>query len=213
MNKLISAINKSLKNMNDLPDIVLTLDGMCGNTYQKFINTLLSNMPKARFLEIGCWKGSTSIAALYNNLDYLDNYWLIDNWSLFGGPQNEFVSNFRTILKKEPNIFNVDCFSIDPKSLSLNKVNVYFYDGGHTENDHKLALEYYNDYLDDEFIYIVDDWNWGFVRSGTQMAISSLELEILYKKEFIDTKSEPGVFDKSGWWNGCAIFVFRKKSK
>jgi hypothetical protein len=46
---------------------------------------------------------------------------------------------------------------------SIGKFNVYL-DGDHSELDHFKALKYYIDNLDDEFIFICDDFNWANVQ-------------------------------------------------
>ena len=51
----------------------------------------------------------------------------------------------------------------------------------HTEKSHFQALNHYLPCLDDEFIYLVDDWNWQRVKDGTNQAIK----EILQMMEFI----------------------------
>ena len=82
----------------------------------------------------------------------------IDNFSEFGDVKNEFLNNLNKFKGNNEVIFiESNCFELDISKLS--KINIYMYDGNHTELSHYNALSYYYNCLDDIFIYIVDDWN------------------------------------------------------
>ena len=59
------------------------------------------------------------------------------------------------------------------------------YDGHHNEKSHYDALNYYLPCLEDEFIYLVDDWNLYRIRDGKINSIKDNNLKILYQKEII----------------------------
>jgi hypothetical protein len=75
---------------SNLPNWILEMDGMSGKKYRHFVNNLISKIDNPRYLEVGCWKGSTSCSAIYNNNVIA---YCIDNWSEFGGPKNIFCEN------------------------------------------------------------------------------------------------------------------------
>lgn len=204
--KYISLIDKSLLMGNNLPKEILAIHGMSGSLFRAFLNNLLSISHGCSYLEIGVWKGSCCVSALYRNVGKVKNYWLIDNWSEFGGPKDEFIKNFNNFIGSNPNIFDVDCFGVDPRSLGIKEVDIYFYDGGHSEQDHLNSIVKYLEVMSSEFIFIVDDWNASIVKDSTMKAIESLNLDTLYFREFITNYDE-----KDTWWNGCGIFVLRKK--
>lgn len=190
----------SLIETKELNEKALNMEGMSGKNVRLLLNTILS-FDNIKYLEIGCWKGSTLYSALINNNP---SYTLaIDNFSEFGGPRNEFYENMKDIDSKF-DFIDGDCFLID-KSKINHKFNVYFYDGEHSEESHEKALTYFYDLLEDSFIYICDDWNWEQVRNGTKKAIEKLNLSIKDEKSFF-TK-EP---DLSSWWNGIWIAEFSK---
>ena len=84
------------------------------------------------------------------------------------------------------------------------------YDGNHTEESHFKAINYYLSCLDNEFIYLVDDWNHDPVRYGTMCSIKDNNLKIIYKKE-IFTDCNPGIQKSyNDWHNGICIFVLKK---
>jgi hypothetical protein len=205
--ELIEAVDSAIETKeSNLPNSVMSVPGYSGKEYKKFANRLLSNPNLKSYLEIGICKGSTAIPALHGNHQRL-NYTLIDNFVTLGGRDNkkEFLSNWKTHIGTEPNLIDDDCFGIDPKSRGIMNIDVYFYDGEHTEEDHYKALTHYYDSMAESFIFMVDDWDaWSQVKIGTFRAIEDLKLHVEHKREFA------GNSNSDGWWNGCCVFVLRK---
>ena len=205
-------IEKSFKNAeNNISKIskdIIDLEGMTGTKTRHFYNNLLDT-PDARYLEIGTWKGSSVSSAMYANKATVI---CIDNWSEFGGPKNEFLTNFEKFKGENHATFiEGDCYNIDVSTLS--KFNIFMYDGNHTNESHYKALLHYYDCLDDIFIFIVDDWNWIDVREGTLKSIQKLNLKVLYKKEIIltsDNSHTPQPQAKDTWWNGIYVAILQK---
>tara|TARA_B100000123_G_C25736728_1_gene431812 strand:+ start:2196 stop:2855 length:660 start_codon:yes stop_codon:yes gene_type:complete len=194
---------------------ILNMDGMSGIKTRHFYNNICS-MKEASYLEIGTWKGSSICSAMCNNkMSCL----AIDNWSEFGCPKKIFLENFNKF-KGENNATFIEknCWDIDVSKLK--KFNIYMYDGNHTERSHFSALNHYLPCLYDEFIYLIDDWNWEDVRNGTNKSIKDNKCEILYQKEIFTNQNgspawgpgEGNRFGKDGdWHNGISIFVLKKK--
>lgn len=189
-----------LAEIKKLNEKALSIEGMSGKNIRYFLNAALS-FDDVKYLEIGCWKGSTLYSALLNNNP---NYALaIDNFSEFGGPREQFYENMKDLNKKF-DFIDQDCFSID-KSKINHKFNIYFYDGDHSEESHEKALSYFYDILEDNFIYICDDWNWEQVRNGTKKGIEKLNLNIKDEKSFFTDYQDP-----LSWWNGIYIAKLSK---
>jgi hypothetical protein len=198
MNKIIEkAINDANNDNTKLNDKAFEIQGMSGRKNRIFLNSLLS-LNNSRYLEIGVWKGSTMYSALFNNnVEYAVG---IDNWSEFCGSKEEFVKNMSDIQNKF-DFYDEDCFSLD-KSKFKNKFNVYFYDGNHDEINQENALLYFYDCLDNEFIYICDDWDFDHVKTGTRSGLKKANIKI-YNEWIL---GEPGVrSDTNGWW--CGLYV------
>ena len=217
MSYLIDIIETALENSDNykskITDKILQLDGMSGKKTRHFYNNLYSN-DNTHYLEIGTWKGSSICSAMCNNNIRCV---VIDNWSEFEGPKEEFLINFNEFKGKNNAVFiEKDCWKIDISKIG--KFNIYMYDGNHSENSHYNALNYYLPCLENEFIYLVDDWNWRDVRNGTKKSIKDNNLQIIYKKEIRTTSDGRGPW-KSGkasgkdsdWHNGISIFVLKKK--
>lgn len=213
MNKIYqNHIQKCLYNAeyrkSNLPRAILNMDGMSGYKTRHFYNNIL-NMPDARYLEIGTWKGSSTCSGMYGNSATIT---CIDNWSLFGGPKSEFLENLEKYKgDNNVNVIEADCFHVEVSTLP--KFNIYLYDGNHSEESQYKALTHYINCLDDTFILIVDDWNWKDVRNGTYRAIKDLNLTIEYKKEIRLTSNNSHTHitrAKRTWWNGIFIAVLSK---
>lgn len=190
---------------------ILALDGMTGKKTRHLYNNLL-DMPDARYLEIGTWKGSSFCSAIYqNNLKYA---FANDNWSQYGGPKEEFLVNLQKFKGSTP----VTYIESDYKKLDIAnfpKFNVYLFDGGHDFEDHVGSLHIPMNCLDDVFIFIVDDWNWLNVRAGTKLAIEQCDLLVLHCLEVMMTTDNSHTSHEecnNEYWNGVAIFLLQKKS-
>lgn len=210
-----SLIRESLKYAKDgessLPEWILNMEGMSGKKYRNFINKLISLIPDPRYLEIGCWTGSTAVSAMYsNNVDAT----LIDNFSEeFGDYKQRFFSNLEKCKAKNVTFINKNFENV--KYAADKKYNIYFYDGPHDEQNQCNALTIPYDSLDDEFIFICDDWCWDPAVIGTLKGIEKLNLEVLYSIQIKTTNYLTGhdnqnTCENSDWHNGYYIAVCKK---
>jgi len=221
--KYKSHIEKSINNaeneISKLSDELFNIEGMTGRKTKHFYNNLLE-FENSNYLEIGCYKGSSTCSALYNNNA---NVTCIDNWHDFllnelhnnvssKPPINEFLQNIEKY-KGNNNVlfFNEDCFTVDINKL--NNFNIYLYDGDHSYASQYNALKYYIDKMEDIFIYLVDDWNDEPVRQGTYDAIRDLNLKNLWSHEIRLTDNNthtPSEIAHKTWWNGIYICILQK---
>lgn len=207
---VINSIDRAQHNDSKITPEIIALDGMTGIMTRHFYNNLLS-MDDARYLEIGTWKGSSVCAAMCNNSASVI---AIDNFSEFGGPRQELLANFNHFRgANDATFIEGDSFAMDISEFP--KFNIYLYDGDHSEKCQYDALKYYYDHLDDEFIFIVDDWNWQGVRNGTLAAIAKLDFTILYEKRIrltYDESHTPQPMAHDTWHNGLFVVVLKKGS-
>jgi hypothetical protein len=198
-----ACVEKAEAGVSNLCPEILALEGMSGLKTRHLYNNLVA-FDGARYLEIGCWKGSTLAAAMYlNNAKIV----AIDDFSDFeDGTAKKTLLDIIETYKGSNSVrfLEKDCFQVD--SASLPKFNIYMYDGDHSKESHFKALTHYYNCLDDTFIFIVDDWNWQQVKTGTIEAIHTLNLKVLHKIQ-IESDSYP---DKEGYWNGVLICVLQK---
>lgn len=101
---------------------------------------------------------------------------------------------------------NVDYSSIGP-------FKIYLFDGPHEEIDQYDGLRLPLPCLDEEFVFIVDDWNWKAVRDGTFSAIVKSNLTVKYGLEIrttLDGSHPENAMQNSDWHNGYFISVLSK---
>jgi len=212
--KLIkNAYEKALTEKSNLPNWILTLNGMSGKRYRHFVNNLIATVPNARYLEIGSWKGSTALAAIYGNKV---SSVCIDNWSQFGNVREEFCNNAVRCTNDDTQL---ELHEDDFRNLNysdIGKHNVYFFDGPHEEQDQYDGLALALPALDDEFILIIDDWNDPRPRNGTMRAIAELEIKVKYSMQIRTSNGvdvvypTPYVLENSLWHNGYYFAVCKK---
>ena len=174
--ELISkALARSLLKDSKLPQKIRDIEGMSGQIYRSFINNLVEGHADARYLEIGCWAGSTATAALYGNSA---KCLCIDNWSEFGGPKDAFFSNIEMVKSNaiDFRFIEADYRNVDYKAQGL--FNIYMFDGPHAEHDQYDGIVRAQPALEKSHILIVDDWNWERVRDGTMRALIDTKCRI-----------------------------------
>jgi hypothetical protein len=192
-----------------------SLCGFSGESFRHFMNNM-GRIPDLNYLEVGSYCGSTLFSFLFNNLDNINKAYAVDNWSQFndvGDPKSSFFKNRDLFFPNgidQLEVIEHDCFTLDLSKIK-EKINFYFYDGPHSEDDHYNAYMYYNDVLDDEFITVIDDWNSNSVKRGTSSAFKELGYEIVASfdidtTDLDDWSAHPDV----NWWRGAYIAVIKK---
>lgn len=193
---------------------ILAMRGMSGTKTRHLYNNLC-NFPGCRLLEIGCWRGSSTVSALYGNEA---SAVVIDNWSEFGGPKADFMANVRTFLKEHVagdkiEHMDEDCWDALARLRGTGdesteaKFSVYLYDAGHTEDDHRRGIVEALGALTSPCIVIVDDWSWPQVQAGTMAGIEESGARVLYSEERKTEFETP-----EGYWNGTGVFVLEHGS-
>ncbi len=213
INDYINLVDKSLayssQKKSNMDPSVFGLEGMSTPEFRCFLNNLCS-YGESSYLEIGTFKGSTSCAAMSNN-PRLTSF-LIDNFSQFdtdGSVGRALAANIEKYKAstKSVSFINADCFAAD-KSLITSKIDFYFYDGGHTREDHRRAITDFFENMNDVFVLIVDDYNWFDVSEGTRDGLNLLKDKFSIEKEW--TFLTPANFSPV-WHNGTYIAVISKK--
>jgi len=190
--------------------------GYSGSSFRHFLNNLASN-PNTRYLEVGVFNGSTLFSVLKGNQVQAV---AIDSWE---GNESHVKADFLKTLEtaqgqNSVTILQSNCWRVNMSdvlsSFHGKRATVFFYDGPHDAEDHFLSLMYYSRMVEDNFIFIVDDWQWAAVREATNIAITSLGLTVAMKVE-VTTSSYPESFHGFDsihrWHNGMAAFVLEKQ--
>ena len=182
------------------PEVMGAVGGFCGDRFRHLMNNF--GAVCECYLEIGSLHGASLTSTCYGN--DIEAY-AIENFSEFDGNRETLTGNATKFAPKAKLIFG-DCWL--PETIAQipdGKVDLYFYDGCHSVESQEKALTVYASKMADQFIYIVDDWNWPQVQEGARRGIAASGLKILRSHE---QPCPDG--DASGWWNGVGIFVLQK---
>lgn len=191
---------------------LLLVNGMSTPEVRIFLNELVKE--DTNYLEIGLYKGSTFASALYGNK--FKSAVAIDTFEDFEGENGDLILQSFLAACKSFKIGNFllirnDSFNLtEDQKKSINDINLYFYDGGHSIRDHYFALKKFYDHLSNVFIFIVDDWAHPEAESGTLFALKDLKFKV--HKQWIlgrsqHDKDSPGLT----WHNGLYVGVLEKQ--
>ena len=207
---------------NRLSNQILKLDGMTGTLTRHFYNTMCSlETPgrKTEYLEVGTWKGSSLVSAMYKNGD-TTHATVVDNWSEFNtsfeldpvtklphdiDPRGDFLKNMETFDIKSVDVIEADFFTVDLKA----PIDIYLYDGAHAYEDHYKAITHAWHALADDAIILIDDWSIPDVKRGTMDALRDVNAHIIQTSEV--TYPEGFGHQADGFWNGIGVFVIKKR--
>jgi hypothetical protein len=180
---------------------IRALEGMSGQSFRWLLNNLVAISQSGEYLEIGVWKGSTAISALYGNDKKAV---LVDNWSEFGGPKEQAMSILNKYVDGERFQLVDSSFSSFLDSPPRNEVSVFFYDGGHTYKEQKLAAQFIDKLNFRSLIFVVDDFNWDEVKEGTLAGLEVLKSKVISTWEIYPSKSDT-LFKYGNWHNGYLV--------
>ena len=210
--KQIDAVEEAFKQVQGkknypAPFRLRFLNGMSGQAYRGFINSLIANLENPTYLEIGIYRGSTLCSAMYRNRIRAI---AIDNWSEFSGPIKNSLKNIMRFVGKSQSLSVIDSnFREFDFQFLMNSVDLYFFDGPHSETDHYEGARVLSKIAKTSVIFIVDDWNWEAVRRGTIAGITDSNFQISYQTEVFT--SGRNFFRYSRWHNGYTILVLERQ--
>ena len=177
------------------------------------IDKLLNELGKisTSYLEVGCLGGRTFSSTIAGNK--LTAY-AVDNWKEGVAAENEsiditvtkedFVNAIRPYKgDNKIKVFNCDFINVDRSVIK--DVDLFLYDGDHSYESTKQAVQYFAPTFAEECIIIFDDANWDGVVDGAMAGIKQAGLEIQYEKKMLNS-----VEDEWMWWNGLYIVVVKR---
>lgn len=157
--------------------------------------------PGHDYVNIGVWHGFSFLAGMNANEDRVCIG--VDNFSRFGGPEEQFRMRFEKLRSPKHEFFNMDYveFLLNHYQGSM---GLYAYDGPHSYEHQLKALQIAEPFFSESCIVIVDDTNWPAPRQATEDFIhqSQYEYELL-----LDVKTRDRYHPT--FWNG--IMILRRK--
>jgi hypothetical protein len=162
-----------------------------------------------RLLECGSHIGGSFTSSISNNnlisctsVDSFASDWVEDRQCM-----PIFIQNVGKFLPKktEFNFIHSDVFEVDLNEVP-DGIDFYIYDASHSYEDQRLGVTYYLSKMANEFVMVVDDFDWDDVYNGTYKGIIDGELDVLWQHIF-----QGNDHDNMQYWNGYGVFLLRKK--
>jgi hypothetical protein len=208
---VVAAFENAMASRGRLREEAFWIDGFSGRKFRLFMNNLIGEMSAPRYLEIGLFHGASFCPAIYGNRVAAVG---VDNWTEYGGTPDRFHEN---LAKFKPATADVEILQKDFRTVdygAMRDMNVLFYDGSHSQQDQYDGVLIPQPAMADEYVLIVDDWNWEQVRVGTLDALRDAGARVDYQIEVrtsFGREHLPLVHgSQSEWHNGCLIAAVAK---
>lgn len=186
------AIQWAIEGQSHLTAQCLEYPGMSSARNRHLLNHLCTNK---RYLEVGTFKGSTLLAACYDNGAVGVG---VDNSSQFG--------DWRTLVYETIAKFGLNAEYIEADYRETvekkEKYNVIFYDGCHKNESTREALEILWPMVAEGGALIVDDYCINLPGLDVQGTTDAFIAENKIKATLLKVNTRE---DKNTWWNGLAI--------
>lgn len=194
--------------VSGIDEFIDTVRGFSTPTMRRLFHNICS--AGGVYLEVGLYCGATFVSSFNKDLISIGVEDYSQDFSISSVKQ-ELEENINKYypLAKEVKIYEDNCFAIEKDKLPDN-INIFFYDGNHSEENQAKALPHFLDKMADRFLYIVDDTNWGEVKIGTLKGIAALQdkIEIENSWELVGGRLQ----DDPMWHNGMCLFLIKKKA-
>jgi hypothetical protein len=196
-----SAIKSADEKISKLDESPFRIGGFTSDKIRHLMNNL--GAISTCYLEIGSHRGSTLVAAFYNNNLRCVAF---DNFSEFedGTVETELRNNIKEF-KGNVFLYKADCFTTD-MNIGHTGFDLYLYDGAHDVESQKKAFTRFHHLFADDVIVCVDDYDWSNVKSGTMEGIAAIEPYF----SLIHARFLPGA---EGFHNGFAVFYLQRKAQ
>lgn len=199
-----NAVTDASQNKSKLPPDTIPVQGMSGRMGRHLLNNLAAQL--SPYVEVGTYFGSTLISAGYGNRGIvlgIDNFSIVFEHTQAGHNQRRQLLENMLAFSDVSKVSFMDASCWD---VHLTGVQCFFYDGEHTVDDQRKALSLAREWCVPTFVYVVDDWNWECVQTGTQRGLDEFGFKVEYKVEL-----GVGGFDSwQGFWNGMGVFVLSR---
>jgi len=207
-----TAFDDAMAAQGKLTQDVGLVHGFSGQKIRLFFNNLIALMDDPRYMEIGVYCGASFISAIFQNKVTALG---IDNWSWEGSRRGYFFQQLGALCSDGNSISILDTDFRQVNFSAFANYNVLFYDGSHEEKDQYDGIVLPQPSLADNYILIVDDWNWEHVRRKTFDALrdcgATVENSIEMRTTLDNTIAEWAGMGSS-WHNGLFIGAVRKQA-
>jgi len=202
------AIEKAKNHQSKLTSENMAVPGLVSILGRHLYNNL--GAISTRFCEVGSHLGCSYTSSVSGNGNLLTAT-AIDSFASDLIEERQcmpiFLGNVEKFTPKETKFkfIHSDAFSFDVNEIQ-GPIDYYIYDGGHAKIQQKMGVAYYLPVMADQFIMVIDDFDWVEVHEGTREGIQESGLKILYENVLVGNDH-----DNDGAWNGYGIFLLEKQ--
>jgi len=186
-----------------------SVSGLSSDKIKHLLNNICSK-DNSIYLELGCYAGSSFIAALQNNnckgyavdnfLDNVSPYRDDIEWDSVNAKEIFLTNQPQNSKLIEKNILNLTFDDIDSKA------NIIFYDADHDARNQFDNLNNCLKFFEDRFVLIVDDANFSGVVDSVDEWVTQSRLKKVFERKILTSIIE----DADSWWNGIYILILDK---
>ena len=205
--RIFESVANAMWEKSKLDQATLAVEGFCTPVMRHLYNNLCA--PDAfTYLEVGLWFGASFTAACCYNMG-LTAFGV----ESFAQPfhrtdvREKLMRNLEEVRVKTAKLTFIeqDCWTMD-KGLITRPVDLFLYDGEHSEESQFKALPHFLDCMADTFLFAVDDWNWPSVSKGTLAGLASLQGRVRVTNQWTWNTEQ----DDPKFHNGLALFLIQR---
>ena len=212
INQCIESVYNSDRNISKINNDILNIEGMSSPKVRHLMNNLCS-FDNCRYLEVGSWMGSTLCSAAFKNKG---SFIGVDNFTEFHSSVSSAYKNSQENIKNkltanidslnQKNIYFQEKDFFNSKFETKEKINVFFYDGVHSQQSQYENLNIAKPFLDEYFIYLVDDFycEVSLPKACSLAAINNFKFEVFFYCELPSNKKDEPLYH-----GGVGMFVLK----
>lgn len=203
------AIEKALNRQSKLDEAAMSVPGLMSLNIRHLLNNF--GAISTIVCDHGSHVGGSFCSMVYKNTN-IKHAISIDSWLSDETEGNTFEADFRQNATKcvpattTLQVVKRDSFEVDLNDLPKD-IDLYYFDGTHSEEHQCRALTYYLPAMAETFMYCVDDYMLPEVKEGTARGLKETGVEILFEQEFV-TDHE---YDNETFWRGWKVFLLKKR--
>jgi hypothetical protein len=216
---IVEAFHKAELDKSNLREHERDLYGESSKKIRHTINNICGLKENLAFLELGAYRGSTTIAANYGNkiISFIVDDFTMDQKETTTYKEtswNNVKLAFEDITSKYPFKKDIVLFSVEatkvPLELITKKISLIHYDLNEHHTSIGTVIKYYLPVLDNFSILMISNWNSQGLRRNFN---SFFEANENIKAELIQEKLSTTTGDSDNWYNGFAVFSLTLTNK
>lgn len=217
---LNDAIFMAEQDKSNLTEFERDLYGNSGRKVRHAINNVCNIKENSVYLELGIYRGSTLVSALYDSkvsTAYAVDDFTIDQkeahpyretgWNNVRNAFSELTTTHRLSKLLKPTIIESTADKVDVKKI-VKKLDIIHYDLDEHHTNLESTIRHYIPILDKFTILLVSNWNSKGVRDAWKRLGQTPGLDI----ELIVEKQSSNTGDTANWYNGFSISVMELKA-